>query len=436
MEGALSYIPQHPGYGGLITNATAAQQQRVIINAFFDMAYYEENFNNIENALNSKFMKFYDVPQNFQNTALLQGDLVFRRKTYLDSGKYKKHKYRYEGSFADNGAPRVFGTLNGTGCIDPDGTKETLYKYDPNSKEDYLEFIRSHYQFVGLAQGGFNASAEGLNGWNKRTDLAVQIGGIETIFNTGSEAIRAGERVVWNAPDPANLTLYPPRVNRIMKGREGSVFFSLEAYDPNKEFNLETLFKRHIKTFATCIGHDFGKDRTYKTHLPKSLDVFADKNSIAAYHHCLFTFFYAVGSIFEAGHQEYNINGQIDWDGPIKAAHVNKIMSKAQDLLHNGMNSMHENETERLRIKRILNLALISMEALYFADQTEIYRTSKSSFAENLGFKNEMGEITKTLFYLHSKITQEYQSRIIGVALTSAGPGHAFDIHIGPGRAI
>lgn len=425
------------GYGGHFRNTTATQQGRVVINCRYDIERWENLKKFVEKQDRNGYELFYSVTNTNYEQTILQGMLVFREKEYLHRDPMKKKKYAFHGSMADFGDPKIFSTLNGAGFFKSDAYAKRL-KNDPKLKSDYLRYIRDHYEFVGIAQGGFNMTPFGLQGENKRTDIAVQIGGIESVFITGSKPILQGMWIRYGVPDPTELKLYAPRCKgNAMEGiTDQTVLFTMEPYEVEEEFNFDNLHKYHKKLFTTCVGFDFGNRNSFETYVANDYDEFKNCYSLEGFHKASFSFFFALMTFADVGNNIFDMNNRSVWDNEgLRQCDIKKLLSQSQDLMIKGMENSPENELERSRIKRALNLALIAMEVTFFAEQTNLFKASGSKDFEIFDFKNYLSSSWAAMLDVMLNYNKSLQNTIIGRALTSGNPGETIDIIVGLSRS-
>jgi hypothetical protein len=435
MSKSAPMISERMSWGGSTNNTTVYQQQRLIQNAMVDYDKYKSDLFNMKEKKKGKFHTFYDVTLGEYDVTILQSDLVFSMKLFSEDILSKYAGERYEGGAGDSGQPKIFGAFNGLGYYDHDGVKKMLFDDKTGRNNVMMKYeIRKLMVFMGVAQGNFVVGPEGLNTETARLDISIQKGGLESLINKGHLPIRSGNYVVWNAPDPSQLHMYPPRLNDINGGyTQDTVFASTEPYDPSSEFNLSNVFRCHLKAFPYCSEFDFGNCDNLVTYLPSNFKTLECDFSLEGYHKALFGSVFAIGAIFEAAMTEvYKLDdSNKKWDSNIKASDIQEILCSAQDIVYQATSNRIQTHTDKLRVKRILMASLIAIEAAYFSDDTDIYRSNGMKPGDTFELKGLLGTSTNTMMNIMLNITHEQRSRIIGRALTSAAPGYSFDCSLG-----
>ncbi len=139
---------------------------RVAINGHIDQVEFENRKAKVK-----KGKTFYRGPTDDQSFAIFARDLCVSRKMYAS----KKNIHKAHAAF-------VFATVNGFG-----------------EDTDKIYQLIEELEFAGLA-GGQGAKYDST-GESPEVDLALVLGGINTITNTGPDRISNGDWVFWTLPD-------------------------------------------------------------------------------------------------------------------------------------------------------------------------------------------------------------------------------------------
>ena len=425
-------IDKPQGYGGYtLPNTTAWQQGLVVHNMFFDWSSYNQILENIKNRNINTYTLYYDAPCNASTHSIFQGQPIVRLKGVMSSSKLDNSIF--SGSMADNGARKCIGSLNGLGFFDLNGTLDPLFN-NPNTSEDtFKRHLRSQLEFIGLSQTDYIFAEGGLRDFTKNLSFPAQLGGTETCWNSGNKPIRPFKKIVWDVPERRKLGTYPPRLNNFLGGRSpDSVMIVFKEYDVNEEFNINNIFKAHLLKFPKCVDFNFKQAKNY---LPASMDSYEVDFTLEGFHTCLFSFVYSILSIYDASISETYIENLFDnWKGPIKSEDVGKILKTAQKTIVQSVNGSEVNEATKIKIDRLLKVSLIAMEATFFADQTDIYRSGKSKDIHTYDIKRFGGGSAKSMLSIWNNIQKELNDRIVGTSLSAAEPGYAFEMLLGQSR--
>lgn len=425
-------IEDNQGYGGYeIPNTTAWQQGLIVGNYFFDYQSYQRLQQLVATKDSNSYKLFYEAPVNPDTFLIFQGDPVIRLKDELASTD-ESHNI-LEGSIADNGAKRIVGCLNGLGYFDPTGEKEAKM-LNPNIPMDVKKrMLYSKTEFVGFAQTHFNFTKEGMRNFTKNLAMPVQMGGVETVFNTGKNSIRPFKKIVYSFPDFKNLDLYPPRLNNFMKGRSrDTVLIELKEYDPNDEVNLSNLFNLHKTVFDRVAGYRFGNPKNYVKDNYDSIDL---NFSLIGIHQGLFNMLFATSIMSEiARSQVYTEANYDEWKDEIKLEHIGEIIRESQKWILKSKSGNIITVMDEVVIQRALRVTLLAMETCLFSEFTDVYRSGKNQAVHSFDFKRFAGGSGPTVFKNINNLTKWLNDRIIGTSLSAAAPGYTFDILGGQAR--
>lgn len=431
-----NFLGVRDSYTGNIHDTDPTAQARVIINALVDWQMFEEQRQNRADATRNGYKVFYERPTEKKDRQIIRGDVVFQVKRPGGVGTNSIYGESITGTLADDGKPFVMSTLNSAGFFDPDNRVFNLLRTGELSPESYAQFITSHFQIIGIANAYWNYDDGFLQDENKMDGFTVQTSGIAPA-NAGWKGMPAGKLVVARAPIHDKLHLYYPSINPKYTGHRSpnSIFMSLEPYDPDAEFNMDLLFKRHAHKFPSCIGYEFDDENF--DYLPLSYDIFDYDMSIEGYHRALYATIYSSLALYDSLIDIYKLD-EVDpaWVGPINGLHVQKGLLDAQSKIQKGTKRALLNETDKLINRRLHMGTLIVMESVWFPIYTKNYTCNAAGINQAIHMRNTVGQASNALFTIHHNMLKNLQESIIGISITSALPGGRFDIQLGLGRQV
>jgi len=183
------YLADLPGLTNPITHAG-----RVVYNAQRDSI--ETHQRKIAGRRESGKSRFFPL-ENDEDLSIQPYELCLRNK----KGLYVSH--------APNDTDiHVFSSANG------------MFEYSKGTKENKKKRKRDNLDFAGVAA---NRAIYDPNNNANEAMLAVQVGGLQTMYNTGNGDIHAGDIVLWNLPDEDNR----PRIPGVNRSK---LLFATEAY--------------------------------------------------------------------------------------------------------------------------------------------------------------------------------------------------------------
>ncbi len=223
------------GTYGDITNTSAIQQGRVIRNAFIDKFEFETRGNMVKDP---EYKNFYEGPVDADHAKIRQGELCFSRKRDPILGvEPKNYKRQRRGTTSanllDDGAPVVFSTPNGMGVRT---TRETNLRVDRMGSSEKKRAITKQVQFEGIAQTDLDYGVWGVAKHTESSALPLQIGGVESLINTGTEDIIEGQWVVWEPPEP-----YGKNAPNIMGNEKKKKLFVTKSLNYHELINITSL---------------------------------------------------------------------------------------------------------------------------------------------------------------------------------------------------
>lgn len=430
-----NFMGVRDSYTGNIHDTDPTAQARVIINALVDWRTFDEQMQNRMDSNRNGYKVFYDNPTEKKDRTIIRGDLLFQKKQPGGTGTSSIYTNPVTGSLGDDGKPFVMATLNSSGFFDPHNRVFELLKSGDLSPESYTQFITSHFQIIGISNAYWNYDQGGLQDENKMDGFTVQTSGIAFGF-AGYRGITAGKMVVARAPRPDKLKSYYPMVNRkyAENRSDQAVFMSLEPYDPDMEFNIELLHKRHRHKFPTCIGYEFSNEFDY---LPVAYDIFDYDMSMEGYHRALYSTIYTSLALYDSLADIYDVDEvEPSWAGPINGLHVQKALLETQKKVYRGTSRSYISERDKLLNKRLHMATLTVLDSVYFPLHTGTYTCNAAGVDQAFKLRNDIGQASSALFTIHHNMLRNLEESIIGIALSSASPGGRFDIQLGLGRQV
>ena len=432
-----NFISTRENYTGNINDTDPTAQARVIINALIDWPEFEKQQQLRRDSNRNGYKLFYDLPTSKKDRSIIRGDLMFQVKRPGSIGHDTAYDGAITGTIADDGKPRTMATLNSAGFFDPHNKVADLLRSGDLSPESYANFITSHFQILGISNAYWNYD-DGTQNQNDMDGFTIQSSGVAFGF-VGCEPIHAGSLVVARAPRHDKLHTYYPNVNGVLNSQRSdtAVFMSLEPYNPDREFSIESLYKRHRHKFESCIGYTFPEDFDY---LPSNYDIFDYDMSMEGYHRALYSTIYATLALYDSLTELYDVEEvEPSWNGPINGLHVQKALLETQKKIVKGTQTVQRKfltERDKLVNKRLHMGTLIAMDSVYFPHFTGNYTCNAAGLDQALLMRNTIGRASQSLFTIHHNMLKNLQSSIIGIALSSGNPGGRIDIQLGLGRQV
>lgn len=255
---------------------------------------------------------------------------------------------------------------------------------------------RRKLNFIGVAE---NVSTHSSSRNPNDTDVVVQVGGLRTIANTGSETFNVGDKIIWDLPSPDEHSTRPkipgiPHDKVLPVLRKVTHGMNLTSDEIQKELNIDNVKNMNVNdTYDNA--SEFSK---------KLSDVILSAAAMGAY-------------IYS---REINLEGNTDMVQIFKDFGLFKKNGHPSHVIKN----MNDNDWSKNACmdKAVLKAVL--------SDKFVMKRTEEEGndmkHIRNF-YKNKSSELIKECY---NKI-EDVKSRIIGKAVSNARPGKPFDILLG-----
>lgn len=221
---------------GKLNSVQAARQARVVLNGKPDKKLISDQRTAIENIYQDSGLVrvFPEAPYDNQYHDIQVGDALFvfnagqvHNVADIEARALRNKRRKTKKSSKNKAQVR---------CIaNPCSTIVDLKSFNLTSKPDFEDLrvaARSLYKFVGFSDTNYEIDTTNVK--LQKTGLAIQRGGVLTYHNTGTQTIKAFDKVMWDIPDWHNRSVFEGVEQKALK-------FELKPVDPFQVATYENL---------------------------------------------------------------------------------------------------------------------------------------------------------------------------------------------------
>lgn len=356
------------GTDGSFRRDPITTQGRVAYNAFRDNAQIAQRKD-----LAKKGLTLYGGSSEDASLSIYPGDLCFTTSGSTSMGMPRKRLYQ---TF-------VMSTLN-----------------QAFEKGESMDKVRASIRFAGVA----GASGARLDCAYPEDDLAIVIGGLQTLQNTGPERINNGEFVVWDVPVPGMMP----------KNDMDRFVLVTRPYKPD-----------HDENFRKEVGDMIARASNSKDHMTE-----VKKAALRLRHLLLASAITAFDSLLRMGFISADgIDAMLRVDDATRASNARNYDARSGATLSNlsgalGISTMLTSGTSAP------SFASTYLESLTGSEGGKLDRENNADRTVSI-LETQRKNFISNLFLVVNAASDDVRSRVIGQALSPADPNGAFDCIMG-----